>query len=153
MLLPLIVSCFSKIQIVFTFLVPAHLGSPRQRPVKRMCAKSSGLEETSARCCLPKQVHKKTNQSSWTRKTTKTTTEDSNDIFLSKYAQKYTITNKKCRTSRRPQQVVGFDPDIADSDGTVDGGQHERQEWQRLIKAQPAMNCSAIQLEWNKSNH
>ena len=26
--LPLSVSCFSKIQIGFTFLVPAHLGSP-----------------------------------------------------------------------------------------------------------------------------
>ena len=32
--LPLTVSCFSKIQIGFTFLVPAHLGSPRQRAVK-----------------------------------------------------------------------------------------------------------------------
>ena len=31
--LPLIVSCFSKIQIGFTFLVPAHLGSPGQRTV------------------------------------------------------------------------------------------------------------------------
>jgi len=33
--LPLTVSCFSKIQIGFTFLVPAHLGSPgkqQQRP-------------------------------------------------------------------------------------------------------------------------
>ena len=28
MQLPLTVSCFSKIQIGFTFLVPAHLGSP-----------------------------------------------------------------------------------------------------------------------------
>jgi len=28
MSLPLAVSCFSKIQIDFTFLVPAHLGSP-----------------------------------------------------------------------------------------------------------------------------
>ena len=28
--LPLIVSCFSKIQIGFTFLVPAHPGSPRK---------------------------------------------------------------------------------------------------------------------------
>ena len=28
--LPLTVSCFSKIQIGFTFLVPAHLGSPGQ---------------------------------------------------------------------------------------------------------------------------
>ena len=34
--LPLIVSCFSKIQIGFTFLVPAHLGSPGQRTVKQM---------------------------------------------------------------------------------------------------------------------
>ena len=31
--LPLTVSCFSKIQIGFTFLVPAHLGSPGQRGV------------------------------------------------------------------------------------------------------------------------
>jgi len=36
--LPLTVSCFSKIQIGFTFLVPAHLGSPRQRAVKWVCA-------------------------------------------------------------------------------------------------------------------
>jgi len=36
MLLPLTVSCFSKIQIGFAFLVPAHLGSPGQRAVKRM---------------------------------------------------------------------------------------------------------------------
>jgi len=28
---------FSKIQIGFTFLVPAHLGSPGQRAVKRVC--------------------------------------------------------------------------------------------------------------------
>ena len=33
----LTVSCFSKIQIGFTFLVPAHLGSPGQRAVKRVC--------------------------------------------------------------------------------------------------------------------
>jgi len=37
MLLPLTVSCFSKIQIGFTFLVPAHLGSPGKRAVKRVC--------------------------------------------------------------------------------------------------------------------
>jgi len=35
--LPLIVSCFSKIQIGFTFLVPAHPGSPVKRAVKRVC--------------------------------------------------------------------------------------------------------------------
>jgi len=32
--LPLTVSCFSEIQIGFTFLVPAHPGSPGQRAVK-----------------------------------------------------------------------------------------------------------------------
>ena len=35
--LPLTVSCFSKIQIGFTFLVPADPGSPGQRVVKRVC--------------------------------------------------------------------------------------------------------------------
>jgi len=35
--LPLTVSCFSKIQIGFTFLVPAQLGSPGKRAVKRVC--------------------------------------------------------------------------------------------------------------------
>jgi len=35
--LPLSVSCFSKIQIGFIFLVPAHLGSPGKRAVKRVC--------------------------------------------------------------------------------------------------------------------
>ena len=35
--LPLTASCFSKIQIGFTFLVPAHLGSPGKRAVKRVC--------------------------------------------------------------------------------------------------------------------
>jgi len=33
MALPLSVSCFSKIQIGFTFLVPAHLGSPGKGPL------------------------------------------------------------------------------------------------------------------------
>ena len=31
--LPLTVSCFSKIQIGFTFLVPAHPGSPGKGPL------------------------------------------------------------------------------------------------------------------------
>ena len=35
--LPLTVSCFSKIQIGFTLLVPAHLGSPGKTAVKRVC--------------------------------------------------------------------------------------------------------------------
>jgi len=35
--LPLTDSCSSKIQIRFTFLVPAHPGSPGQRAIKRVC--------------------------------------------------------------------------------------------------------------------
>ena len=35
--LPLAVSCFSKIQIGFTFLVPAFLDSLKKRAVKRVC--------------------------------------------------------------------------------------------------------------------
>ena len=35
--LPLTVSCSSKIQIGFTFLVPANPGSPGKRAVKRVC--------------------------------------------------------------------------------------------------------------------
>ena len=43
--LPLTVSCFSKIQIDFTFLVPAHLGSPGKRAVKRsgVCIHAVGV--------------------------------------------------------------------------------------------------------------
>ena len=33
--LPLTISCFFKIQIGFTFLVPAHPGSPGQRTIKQ----------------------------------------------------------------------------------------------------------------------
>ena len=38
-LMPLLltVSWFSKIQIGFTFLVPAHPGSPGQSAIKRVC--------------------------------------------------------------------------------------------------------------------
>jgi len=38
-LMPLLltISCFSKLQMGFTFLVPAHPGSPGQRAVKRVC--------------------------------------------------------------------------------------------------------------------
>ena len=35
--LPLTVFCFSEIQNGFTFLIPAQLGSPGQRAVKRVC--------------------------------------------------------------------------------------------------------------------
>ena len=41
--LPLTVSCFTKIQIGFTFLVPAHPGSPGKRTVKRVCVCKRGV--------------------------------------------------------------------------------------------------------------
>jgi len=42
--LPLTVSCFSTIQIGFTFLVPAHPSSPGKRAVKRMCELVAGAD-------------------------------------------------------------------------------------------------------------
>ena len=53
--LPLTVSCFRKIQIGFTFLVPAHPGSAGQRVVKRVCKqlqKSLNLSATAG-CANP----------------------------------------------------------------------------------------------------
>ena len=53
--LPLTVSCFSKIQIGYAFLIPAHLGGPRQRAVKRVrsCVRVcySCRKMKSANCC------------------------------------------------------------------------------------------------------
>ena len=48
--LPLTVSCFSKIQIGFAFLVPAHLGSPGKRAVKRVCVYVSSLFLSQVTC-------------------------------------------------------------------------------------------------------
>jgi len=38
--LPLTVSCFSKMQTGFTFLVPAHPGSPGKKAIKRACVRA-----------------------------------------------------------------------------------------------------------------
>ena len=49
--LPFTASYLSKIQIGFTFLVPAHLGSPGQRAVKRVCTYlQSRLYHSRASC-------------------------------------------------------------------------------------------------------
>jgi len=50
--LPLTVSCFSKIQIGFTFLVPAHPGSPGQRAIKRVCVCVRVRACVRARVCV-----------------------------------------------------------------------------------------------------
>jgi len=46
--LPLTVSCFSKIQIGFAFLVPAHPDSPGKMAVKRMCVLLTYLLTTTS---------------------------------------------------------------------------------------------------------
>jgi len=48
-------SCFSKIQIGFSFLVPAHLGSPGKRAVKRRCVSVCGY--LGAICVLNGMTH------------------------------------------------------------------------------------------------
>ena len=50
--LPLTVSCVSKIQIGFTFLVPAHLGSPGKRVVKRVCVCVCACVRACVRVCV-----------------------------------------------------------------------------------------------------
>ena len=55
--LPLTVSCFSKIQIGFTFLVPAYLGSPGKRAVKRVCVWISGISNDSKYSIALVQTH------------------------------------------------------------------------------------------------
>jgi len=53
--LPLTVSCFSKVQIGFTFLVPAHPGSPGKRAVKRVCLSIYLLVYLLPCCCIFRQ--------------------------------------------------------------------------------------------------
>ena len=49
--LPLTVSCFSEIQIGFTFLVLAHLGSPGKRAVKLARARARARVRACIQCC------------------------------------------------------------------------------------------------------
>jgi len=54
--LPLTVSCSSKIQIGFTFLVPAHPGSPGQRAVKRVCVCVRACVRACVRVCVADSI-------------------------------------------------------------------------------------------------
>ena len=45
-LMPLTVSCFSKIQIGFAFLVPAHTGSPGKGPLNACALVISNIKIT-----------------------------------------------------------------------------------------------------------
>jgi len=50
--LPLTVSCFSKIQIGYTFLVPAHPGSPGKMTVKWVCVCVCACVRACVRVCV-----------------------------------------------------------------------------------------------------
>ena len=62
MSLPLTVSCFSKIQIGFTFLVPAHLGSSGKGPLNvRACVPCNCVLCAAFRCskaaCICERIY------------------------------------------------------------------------------------------------
>ena len=69
--LPLTVSCFSKKQIGFTSLVPAHPGNPGKRAIKRVCVCVFGQENRiflATRSVLwPKICRKCDSWGSWRR--------------------------------------------------------------------------------------
>jgi len=54
--LPLTISCFSKIQVGFTFLVPAHPGSPGVRAVKRVCVCMGKLSGVVSRADMLRSI-------------------------------------------------------------------------------------------------
>ena len=67
MRLPLIVSCSSKIQIVFTFLVLAHLGSLEQRAFKWVFVISIKTF-THAQCTVPSKSNRQSaSNKTWNR--------------------------------------------------------------------------------------
>ena len=70
MLLPLTVSCFSKTQIGFTFLVPAPPDSPGRRAIKRLCVcvMTSGLEMERVHSQRKRQVKEKISKEKVERK-------------------------------------------------------------------------------------
>ena len=61
MLLPLTVSCFTKIHIVFTCLVPGHPGRPALRAVKWVCV--CMIEFVSGTFLIPVQWDKEMSES------------------------------------------------------------------------------------------
>jgi len=64
--LSLTVSCFSNIQIGFTFLVLAHLGSPGQRAVKRVfVVRCSFHESFTSRCSVKFAGNDNSNRTSY----------------------------------------------------------------------------------------
>ena len=57
--LPLTVCCSSKIQIGFTFMVPAYPGSPGQRAVKQacVCVYNRLADAPTKKCSFPNSLH------------------------------------------------------------------------------------------------
>ena len=62
--LPLTVSCISKIQTGFTFLVPAHLGNPGKRAIKRVCLYASQLKRVCV-CVVSRRLRQTMRLAHW----------------------------------------------------------------------------------------
>jgi len=102
--LPLTVSCFSKNQIGFTFLVPAHLGSPGKGPLNG-CV-----------CIIQWQLVTATNSNYFTDTNinkVKTYTPQllsrfgEDDLYLLKWVSKdYCLTQKQEKYIRNPQNIL-----------------------------------------------
>ena len=123
--LPLTVSCFSKIQIGFTFLIPAHLGSPGQRAVKRVCVAAvvnsstqfvtavwivlnltAGSLDAGFCCCGRTAIFWRTSVTSWkqfdTRRTTLRTSSPADNHLPTLYTH--------ARTQRNCADTIGTVP-------------------------------------------
>jgi len=110
--LPLTVCCFSKIQIGFTFLVPAHLGSPEKRAVKRVCVclQFKGKNHHPRKMPIPLQVSgPPTNR--WFLGPTQVHNRNSISIGSSVFAGLTAVSNRQTQTDR-PRYIDGNKPHL-----------------------------------------
>ena len=105
--LPLTVSCFSKIQIGFTFLLPAHPGSPGQRAVKEVCVywetKGASQNNHQSVCRCP--------QADWNRNVLVLVDRCSLSCVSSLFRARGAATEKTLRLIRQRVHVATRPPD------------------------------------------
>ena len=102
--LPLTVSCFSKNQIGFTFLVPAHLGSPGKGPLNgRVCIIQWRLvTATNSNYFTDTNINK---VKTYTPQLLSRFGED--DLYLLNWVSKdYCLTQKQEKYIRNPQNIL-----------------------------------------------
>jgi len=109
--LPLTVSCFSKIQIGFTFLVPAHLGSPGQGAVKRMCVcvcVNVFVMGVVRNCKFGLYVNGSKSQPADDKSSLKGAWSGSRDTFLNFTPPEISLQWLQLQTSDWPREVLAF---------------------------------------------